>query len=422
MDSSQQRSLLILGQVWPEPTTTAAGERMMQLICSFQEAGYEVHFASSAERTEHSHDLTNSGVNCLKTRINDSEFDAMIRELQPDAVIFDRFMVEEQFGWRVAAHMPKSIRILNTEDLHSLRKARRDALSAKIECTPSYWGDQKDTLRELASIMRCDLSLIISKTEMNWLGETGIIPDYLLFYLPFMLDSIYSYSTDSYIDFDQRKDFVFVGQGKHAPNEDAVRFLKEDIWPLIRQKLPGVTLSIFGDGYAPKIQQLNDPASGFFICGWIAKLPDVMANARINLVPLRYGAGLKGKVISAIAAGTPSIITPIGAEGILPSERFEVCIANKPEEFAAKAVELYTNKAAWKGVQESMKELYNAEFDRALHHSRLHTQLEELYASVEDKRNSNIMGRMLQHQSLNSQKYMSKWIEAKNKIEKSRMV
>lgn len=392
---------------------------MIQLISSFQEAGYEIYFASSADRTEHSHDFTPSGINCLTIRINDSDFDMLMRELRPDIVIFDRFMVEEQFGWRVAEHSPGSIRILNSEDLHSLRKARKDALSAETECTASYWIRQKDTLRELASILRCDLSLIISKIEMKWLQETGIIPDHLLFYLPFILDNIKQYNTDSYISFEQRNNFIFAGHGKHAPNENSVRFLKEDIWPLIRQKLPGVSLSIYGKGYAAKIQELHDPASGFFIKGWIAKLQDEMVKARINLVPLRYGAGLKGKVISAIAAGTPSIMTNIGAEGILPSEGFDACLADNPEEFAAKAVALYTDKVAWKKLQASLKERYNAEFDRRLHHSRLHNQLEDLCASVEDRRNRNIMGRMLQHQSLNSQKYMSKWIEAKNKIEKS---
>jgi len=411
-----------LGQVWPEPTTTAAGEHMMQLIHSFRKANYKIHFASSAVQTKHSQDLSAFGVKTIRVEINDSDFDTMIGELQPDIVIFDRFMVEEQFSWRVAEHSPKSIRILNTEDLHSLRKARRDALAANLECTISFWLRQKDTLRELASILRCDLSLILSKTEVKWLQEAGIIPDYLLFYLPFMLDNITDYNTNSYINYERRNNFIFVGQGKHAPNEDAVRFLKADIWPLIRQKLPEASLSIYGDGYAPKIQELHDPASGFLLCGWKARLQDVMAKSRINLVPLRYGSGLKGKVISATAAGTPSMMTVVGAEGIIPATGFDTCLADTPEEFAAKAVALYTDEAGWIDAQTAMKDIYNTEFDQAIHHDRLHKQLKILLSSVEAMRQRNIVGRMLQHQSLNSQKYMSKWIEVKNKIGKSGVI
>jgi len=410
-----------LGHVWPEPSTTAAGERMIQLIHSFQEANYTISFASSASQTDHSEDLGALGINSIKIRINDSHFDVMIRELEPDIVMFDRFMLEEQFGWRVAEHSPRSLRILNTEDLHSLRKARREALEAKKECTPSYWLEQPDTLRELASILRCDLSLLISETELNWLQNTGIISDYLLFYLPFMLSNINSYNTESYIDFEQRCDFIFAGHGKHRPNDDAVHYLKVHIWPLIRQKMPDAQLSVYGDGYSTRTQNLHDPNSGFFMKGWIENLQDVMAEARINLAPLRFGAGLKGKVVTAMAAGTPSVMTSVAAEGILPSKGFSNCIADEPAEFANKALDLYVDSPAWEAALAAYKDCHNTLFNKEKHHSRLHERLEELFVSVESHRAGNILGRMLHHQSLNSQKYMARWIEAKNKLEKSRV-
>ncbi len=415
MAAPTKRTLLILGQVWPEPSTTAAGERMMQLIRSFQEANYEIYFATSAAQTDHSEDLSALGINTVKIRINDSDFDAMIRELQPNMVLFDRFIIEEQFGWRVAEHSPGSLRILNTEDLHSLRKARREALAASKECTQSFWLEQSDTLRELASILRCDLSLLISETELEWLSKTDIIPDYLLFYLPFMLSNINNYNTNDYVDFNDRNNFIFVGQGKHLPNEDAVHYLKVEIWPLIRQKLPEARLMVYGEGYSSKTQSLHDPDTGFFISGWVANLNSEMAKARINLAPLRFGAGLKGKVVTAMEAGTPTVMTPIAAEGILPSKGFANCIADDPSEFVTKCISLYTDRSAWDKAQSDLKDRYNILFNKDKHHTRLHGHLEELYNAVEDQRASNILGRMLRHQSLNSQRYMAKWIEAKNK-------
>ncbi|MBT8236953.1 MAG: glycosyltransferase family 4 protein [Bacteroidia bacterium] len=417
MAAPSKRILLILGQVWPEPSTTAAGERMMQLIRSFQEANYDIHFASSASQTDHSEDLSDLGIKTLKIGINDSDFDMMIGELQPDIVMFDRFVVEEQFGWRVAEYSPRSLRILNTEDLHSLRKARGEALNTSKECTPSYWLEQSDTLRELASILRCDLSLLISEIELNWLSNTGIIPDNLLFYLPFMLNNINNYHTEDYINFNERIDFIFAGHGKHRPNEDAVQFLKADIWPLIRKKLPDANLKVFGDGYSTKMQRLHDPDTGFFMSGWVDDLHAEITKARINLATLRFGAGLKGKVVRAIAAGTPSMMTSIAAEGILPAKGYEECRADEPAEIVTKAVELYSNKTSWETVQAALIERYNAIFDREHHHSMLHRQMEILFDTVENVRANNIVGRMLRHQSLNSQKYMAKWIEAKNKIQ-----
>ncbi|NND15414.1 MAG: glycosyltransferase [Eudoraea sp.] len=422
MGATPKRTLLVLGHVWPEPQTTAAGQRMIQLIQSFQKASYNIYFASSAAPSDHSLDLIEIGIKTILIRINDSDFDTMIRELQPDIVIFDRFMTEEQFGWRVAEHAPNSLRILNTEDLHSLRKARREALVSSKECTPAYWLSQKDTLRELASILRCDLSFLISEEELKWLRETGIISNYLLFYLPFMLGNVNISNTDIYGSFNDRKNFMFVGHGKHKPNEDAVHYLKETIWPLIHSKLPEVRLTIYGDGYSSNTKKLHDPKTGFYMAGWTEDLQDIMSNARLNLAPLRFGAGLKGKIVSAIAAGTPSLMTTIGAEGILPYQGFDYCIADDPDAFVTKALDLYTNPSASKAAQSALQAHYNVIFDRERHHLRLHNQLEKAVDSVELNRNSNIVGRMLHSQSLNSQKYMAKWIEAKNKLEQSGVV
>ena len=118
------KKLLVIGSVWPEPSTTAAGCRMQQLLGAFLRFGYKITFASTASRTEYSLDLEKVGVAEVTIQLNHSSFDDFIKKLLPTIVIFDRFMIEEQFGWRVAEFAPKALRILNTEDLHALRKAR----------------------------------------------------------------------------------------------------------------------------------------------------------------------------------------------------------------------------------------------------------------------------------------------------------
>ncbi|MEZ4875896.1 MAG: hypothetical protein R2793_10715 [Flavobacteriaceae bacterium] len=176
--------LLIIGHTLPEPATTAAGNRMMQLISLFQEAHFEIAFATTAAKTDYSEDLRAHGISLHSILLNDASFDAFVASLQPSVVLFDRYITEEQFGWRVAENCPNALRILDTEDLHFLRKAGEEAFKRMAEINLFSRRQPK----ELASILRCDLSLIISEAEMKLLTETFHLPEGLLFYLPFIIE------------------------------------------------------------------------------------------------------------------------------------------------------------------------------------------------------------------------------------------
>ena len=128
-------TLLIVANVWPEPRSSAAGAHIMQLITVFLETEYTIHFACTASYSFNSVDLDSMGIHTSVIKINDSGVDEFISELDPEVVVFDRFMTEEQFGWRITEYCPSSLRILNTEDLHSLRKGRQDALKSGEDFT-----------------------------------------------------------------------------------------------------------------------------------------------------------------------------------------------------------------------------------------------------------------------------------------------
>ena len=121
------KRMLIIGLVWPEPTSSAAGWRMLQLVDLFISQGFEITFASAASKSEHSFPLASKGVMEVEIKLNDSSFDEFIKGLNPDVVLFDRFMTEEQYSWRVMQTCPHAIRILDTEDLHFVRQARQEA-------------------------------------------------------------------------------------------------------------------------------------------------------------------------------------------------------------------------------------------------------------------------------------------------------
>ncbi|MFM2367906.1 MAG: hypothetical protein RL619_202, partial [Bacteroidota bacterium] len=163
----QVQKILIIGFVWPEPNSSAAGGRMMQLISLFRAQGFRITFASPAQNSDFMVDLDEYEVDKKSIELNNSSFDLFVKDLNPTVVLFDRFMMEEQFGWRVAENCPDALRILDTEDLHCLRLARQKAFNENRIFTTSNLLSEDIAKREIASILRCDLSLIISEFEME---------------------------------------------------------------------------------------------------------------------------------------------------------------------------------------------------------------------------------------------------------------
>lgn len=337
--------VLVIGYVWPEPNSSAAGSRMIQLLDYFLEANFSVTFATTAVPTPFSEILTHKGISTRIIQLNNPSFDTFIKTLQPRIVLFDRFMMEEQFGWRVSKNCPDAIRILDTEDLHFLRKHREAEFKEKDQDSIKTSELAK---REIASIYRCDLSLIISETELSFLKKEFNIPDYLLFYLPFLFDKITPEEINQLPSYPERKHFINIGNFKHAPNIDAVKFLKENIWPLINKELPDAKMFIYGAYPSEHIEQMKDPEKNFYVKGRVKNAGEVVRKARVSLAPLRFGAGLKGKLTETMIFGTPSVTTTIGAEGINDNLEWNGEISNDPVEFAKFAIELYTCRKAGK--------------------------------------------------------------------------
>lgn len=412
---NENHHLLIIGFVWPEPQSSAAGKRMVQLVEFFQAQGWNVTFASSAAKTEHMVDLEAMGVNTVSVEINSSTFDEFIRELNPTMVLFDRFVVEEQFGWRVAEQCPNAVRVLDTEDLHFLRRARKKAANKNRSCTEADLRSAKDAKREIASIYRSDLSLIISDAEQDLLENTFGVPSELLQYLPFFLDAIDPSIKSNWPDYSQRKDFMTIGNFRHDPNMDAVRYLKSEIWPLIRKQLPDAQLHIYGAYVSQEAEQMHDLATGFIIEGRAQDAVEVISKAKVMLAPLRFGAGLKGKLIEAMQCGTPSVTTNIGAEGMQGELSWSGIIADKTKEFAGAAVRLYNDEEAWKSAQEQGALIINKRFAQGDFKRALMDKLNSIQRNLDRHRRQNFTGQMLMHHTAASSKYMGRWIEAKNR-------
>jgi len=407
------KKVLVIGLVWPEPTSSAAGTRMIQLITLFLSQKYEVTFVSAASKSEFSFNLKSIGVIEKTIKLNDSDFNTLLKELNPDFVLFDRYMIEEQYGWRVHQECPASVKILDTEDLHCLRNARQQAVKANEDFKLSdVYNDMAK--REIASILRCDLSLIISEVEINILQNQFHIHESLLHYLPFLEESLTEKLTDRWKDFSEREGFVFIGNFLHEPNWNTLQVLKNKIWPALRIKLPGVKLHIYGAYSALKVLQQNNARENFLVHGRAADAREAISRHRVLLAPILFGAGVKGKFIDAMQTGTPSVTTTIGSEAMNGEFEWNGVIEDNLEAFIDQAIRLYHDEILWLQYQKNGIKIINERYSNENFEMPFIRLIDNLLLNLNEHRNLNFLGQILQHHSMNSTKYMSLWIEEKN--------
>ena len=387
---------------------------MMQLMQMFDEEGYEITFGTTASKSQYSANLEVLGIQIVSIELNAPSFDVFISELNPNVVLFDRYVSEEQFGWRVGEQCPCALRILDTEDLHFLRKARQETFKNEEEVVEASLLTET-AKRELASIYRSDLSLLISEVELDLLYTRFKLPKELLYYIPFLEAAISEEEKNMLPKFEERHHFMTIGNFQHAPNLDAVLYLKMELWPGIKKQLPQAELHIYG-AYAPQqVLELHNEEEGFLIKGWTKDVDEVMQQAKICLAPLRFGAGLKGKLIDAMRNGTPSVTTRIGAEGMHGNLPYAGEIQDAVEGFINASVQLYLKDKDWQKAQENGFEIIGTRFQKKAFSEAFKLKLKSLQQNLKDHRELNFMGRILEHQSMKATKYMSKWIEEKNK-------
>ena len=407
--------VVVISTLWPEPTSSAAGSRMLQILRLFREEGYTITYASTAGKSQYAVSLESLDITPAEITLNDDSFDHFITNECPDIVLYDRFMAEEQFGWRVAKHCPQALRILDSEDLHCLRAGRQQAHKESKAFTTDYL--QSDiAYRELASIYRSDLTLIISKVEMELLQSYFKVPSEVLHYLPFLLETISKAHKDALPTYIHRAHFVTIGNFLHAPNWDATLYLKNEIWPLIREELPEVQMHVYGAYASQKVQQLNAPKDGFYCKGRAEHAAAVVRNAKVLLAPLRFGAGLKGKIIEAMQQGTPVITTPMGAEGMFTEDNAPGYIAHTAQAFANYAVQAYREGEQWEVFQNNGFTVLDEEFSYYAFAKTCIAKIKAVQQDLKSHRTANFTGLMLQHHTMQSTKYLSKWIQEKNKL------
>jgi len=243
-------------------------------------------------------------------------------------------------------------------DLHFLREGREYALTGDVERRQAaeYWKSI-----EMSLMYKADVSYYpsyIERDAIKAVDEDIPVKDIVAYVYEEFLDNIQD-------DFAMREGLLFVGGFAHPPNADAVLWFAREIYPLIREKLD-IPFYVVGSKVTDEIKALEQPGNGIVIKGFVSEeeLAELYCTSRIVVVPLRYGAGVKGKVIEALYNGAPIITTSIGAEGI-PSAGDVMLIQDMPQGFADAVVNLYQNPDECRRMchrtQEYIKQYYSVD-------------------------------------------------------------
>lgn len=241
--------------------------------------------------------------------------------------------------------------IFNTVDLHYLREARR----AEVEGSPiTARSAEVLKARELMAMEKSDATIVISEAErLLILKERPVIK---VEAIPYVRE-VHGCTTP----FSERRDIVFIGGFLHAPNVDAAIYFTRSIWPLIRESLPDARFLIVGSNLSREVASLGRE-TGVVIRGHVEDLREVFERCRLSVAPLRYGAGIKGKIGTSLCYGVPCIATPVAAEGMGLTDRREVLIAADENAFAAAVVEAYQDEALWNHLSASGLEFMLSHF------------------------------------------------------------
>ena len=447
--------LMLSSTLLPEPNASAAGVRSASILNHFANIStlnnheslfHSVHYGCGVPLPEKipSYDIMYPNLkNVSFHHIPPNRETTMKQFLLEDpsminlrAVIFDRFFSEEAYSFHFHRHKPDVLRVVDMQDMHSLRAHRQSIVEnhsdsekssllssiqkvisshPRLELTHHDVKGKKDVnstlLRELASIHRSDLTLVCSPHELTSLRDEYGIPSHKLALASFFE----SVSNEKYPTFHERRDFVTLGGFKHPPNIDQVKVLKYDIWPKILKEIPNANLYVYG-AYPPQsILQLHDEQYGFHIKGYAESLEEILSFSKVMLAPLRYGAGIKGKIVDSWRFGCPVITTPVGSEGMTSDNngQWGGSIAFDSDSFVQSAIDVYTNESKWTSSQRKGKDLLERLFNAETNFKDLNGSIAYAIKSLQERRERDYFSALLWQQQTRSTEYFSKWIEQK---------
>ncbi|MDX1624984.1 MAG: glycosyltransferase [Wenzhouxiangellaceae bacterium] len=350
------RRALVIDAVTPMPDHDSGSVRMFALLRLLDEMGYQTTFAPEnlAWAGRHSRDLQQAGIEVLHAPYVRA-IDDWLAEHGPalDLVLVSRHYVLGPLLERIRRRCPRAAVIFDTVDLHFLREEREAELSGTASARRQA---ERTREAELKLVRACDATLVVSPFERDLLRD--VAPGQAVH----VVSNIHALA-DPGRPFERREDLLFVGGFQHPPNQDAARWLIDEILPRIRAELPDVDLHLIGSRMPDWLAQAREP--GLRVHGFVEDLEPFLSGCRISLAPLRYGAGVKGKVNQAMSHGLPVVATPCAAEGMYAVHEHDILVADGAEAFAREVVRLYGDAELWQRLADNGRENVDEHFSVA---------------------------------------------------------
>ena len=341
-ERSVRRRALVVDSRTPMPDQDAGSVEAVNYMRLLQSLGFKVTFIPAdnfVAAGRYTSELQKSGVECLYVHYVASVKEHLkARGADYDLVILSRVHNAARHIDSVRRHCPRARILFYTVDLHFLREQRQAELAGSAALARAAALTKE---LELRTMRLADATIVLSGAEYELLKRE--VPDVRLFVIPLLREF-----PGRAAGFEPRRDMLFIGSYEHLPNVDAVRYFAAEIWPLVRREVPEAEFFVLGSN--PPAEVLALEGGGIHVTGYVEDLAPYFNRCRLSVAPLRYGAGIKGKIATSLGFGVPCVATRIAVEGMGMTDGEDVLVGDSPEDFARTVVRLYTDERLWRSL------------------------------------------------------------------------
>jgi glycosyltransferase involved in cell wall biosynthesis/SAM-dependent methyltransferase len=332
--------LLFIDWSTPRPDRDAGSLSAFQILKIYINLGYDVTFIPSDLKYlgDYTEAVRSLGVRCLHKEDIGTLRDHLKKSGKSyDFIMLCRAPVAAHYLADIRKFAPQAKVLLNTVDLHFLRENREaeiDGAQEKIEAA------RRSKEWELDIISKCDVTIVLNPVEKEILQRE--LPNADIRTIPLIfVEAEYEYPA-----FEARRDILFIGSFLHSPNTDAVLYFHRDVLPLVRKVIPDIKFHVIGNAPPPEVTALHN-GSGTVIHGHVKDISMMFHACKLSVAPLRFGAGIKGKIATSLAYGLPVVATSLAAEGMEIEAGRHVLVADDAQQFADAVVSAYTSEDLW---------------------------------------------------------------------------
>lgn len=349
----------------PQPDTDSSGVRMFALLQSVSRFAHVILIPiyHSASKPEYERQLGKIGVEIVST----FDFEKRLSQEKFDAAILSYPLVADNVFSLVKRLLPGAKIIFDTVDVHFVRLAREFELTRE-----PVFSEESARFRKIEARLAKAADQVWCVTEDDRKFLQAVAPEAKIEIVP-NIHGLHGRGKP----FAERRDLLFIGGFGHRPNVDAVFYFLNEIFPLVLEKIPGVKIHIVGSRTPPEILALASET--IRIEGFVPDVAPFFETARVFIAPLRYGAGMKGKIGQALSFGLPTVTTEIGAEGMNLTHEKEILLAGDARKFAEEVVRLYQSEELWQHLSDNGYRFIEQNFAPPVVEGKIRGSLEKVF-------------------------------------------